>query len=334
MALSNDLVSQFAKIINNDKKEKTETTVYGTIVEHENSKYVKLDGSDLLTPVSSTTTAKNSERVTVMIKNHSAVVTGNLSSPSARSGDIDDLSEKVTELNTDYSNFVTIDKLDVEKARIDELDADNVTIKETLTTNKDDISKLKADNVTITGSLNAHEVSIESLSTNKLNVTDADSKYATIENLNATNENVRKLNEDYTNFKETSKDWVKHILDVYPVGSIYISYSHTSPATLFGGTWERISNRFLWGCDSTGTIGATGGESTVTLTIDQIPSHNHDQQVLAANSSGSTTGNCDYDSNSVGNAVEQGITTGASGGGGAHNNMPPYIQVSIWRRTA
>ena len=334
MALSNDLVSQFAKIVNNNKKEKTETTVYGTIVEHENSKYVKLDGSDLLTPISSTTTAKDSERVTVMIKNHSAVVTGNLSSPSARSGDVDDLSEKVTELNTDYSNFVTTDKLDAEKVRIDELKTDNATIKETLTANEADISELKTDNATIVGSLNAHEASIESLRMNKLNVTDADSKYATIENLNTTNENVRKLNEDYANFKEASKDWVKHILDVYPVGSIYISYSHTSPETLFGGTWERISNRFLLGCDSTGTIGATGGESTVTLTIDQIPSHSHNQQVLAANSSGSTTGNCDYDSNSVGNAVAQGITTGASGGGGAHNNMPPYIQVSIWRRTA
>ena len=334
MDLPNDLVSQFAKIVNNNKKEKTETTVYGTIVEHENSKYVKLDGSDLLTPVSSTTTAKNSERVTVMIKNHSAVVTGNLSSPSARSGDVDDLNEKVTELNTDYSNFITIDKLDVEKARIDKLDADNVTIKETLATNKDDISKLKADNVTITGSLNAHEVSIESLSTNKLNVTDADSKYATIENLNVTNENVRKLNEDYTNFKEASKDWVKHILDVYPVGSIYISYGHTSPATLFGGTWERISNRFLYGCDDSGTIGATGGESEVTLTTDQLPSHYHNQRVLAADSSGSKTGKCDYYTQSAGNIYAQGIATENIGGGKAHNNMPPYIQVSIWRRTA
>ena len=269
-----------------------------------------------------------------MIKNHLAVVTGNLSSPSASSGDVDDLSEKVTELNTDYSNFVTTDKLDAEKVRIDELKTDNATIKETLTANEADISELKTDNATIVGSLNAHEASIESLRTNKLNVTDADSKYATIENLNTTNENVRKLNEDYTNFKEASKDWVKHILDVYPVGSIYISYGHTSPATLFGGTWERISNRFLWGCDSTDTIGATGGESTVTLTIDQIPSHSHKQQDLADNSSSSTIVNCDYDSNSVGNAVEQGITTGASGGGGAHNNMPPYIQVSIWRRPA
>ena len=152
-----------------------------------------------------------------MIKNHSAVVTGNLSSPSARSGDVDDLSEKVTELNTDYSNFVTTDKLDAEKVRIDELKTDNATIKETLTANEADISELKADNATIVGSLNAHEASIESLRTNKLNVTDADSKYATIENLNTTNENVRKLNEDYTNFKEASKDWVKHILDLYPV---------------------------------------------------------------------------------------------------------------------
>ena len=84
MALSHDLISQFAKVINNDKKANSESTSYGTTVEYNGSTYVKLDGSDLLTPVETTADTKAGERVTVLIKDHTATVTGNLSSPVAR----------------------------------------------------------------------------------------------------------------------------------------------------------------------------------------------------------------------------------------------------------
>lgn len=128
--------------------------------------------------------------------------------------------------------------------------------------------------------------------------------------------------------------WYSSALDPYPVDSIYISYSHTSPAALFGGTWERIANRFLWAVDAGGAIGTTGGEQTHTLTINEMPSHSHGQYV-ATGSNGSTSVNYDYSGwSSTGKAVWQGLNTGAAGGGAAHNNMPPYIQVSIWRRTA
>lgn len=88
MALTRDIVSQFAKLVTSNTSKSGEKTVYGTIVEYNGSKYVKLDGSDLLTPVSSTTNVANDERVTVMIKNHTATVTGNLSSPSVRTQDV------------------------------------------------------------------------------------------------------------------------------------------------------------------------------------------------------------------------------------------------------
>ena len=114
---------------------------------------------------------------------------------------------------------------------------------------------------------------------------------------------------------------------IYPVGSIYLAYNHTDPATLFGGTWVRIQNTFLWAVDSSGTIGQTGGEKTHKLTVAELPAHNHGGTYTNAGTSrthawlasnGSAMG---YDSVNV-------------GGGAAHNNMPPYIQVSIWRRTA
>lgn len=115
---------------------------------------------------------------------------------------------------------------------------------------------------------------------------------------------------------------------IYPVGTIYLAYNHTDPGTLFGGTWERIQNTFLWATTSGGTIGLTGGEQEVTLTVDQIPSHSHGS-VYSQHAPG-TKGQAWY--TTAGTSLAYGAV--ATGGGQAHNNMPPYIQVSIWRRTA
>ena len=81
MSLSSDLISQFVKITKDDTKKQTESTVYGTVV-YDGKPYVKIDGSDLLTPVTTTTDVQDGERVTVLIKNHTATVTGNISSPA------------------------------------------------------------------------------------------------------------------------------------------------------------------------------------------------------------------------------------------------------------
>jgi microcystin-dependent protein len=118
------------------------------------------------------------------------------------------------------------------------------------------------------------------------------------------------------------------ILDaVYPVGSIYIAYNHTNPATLFGGTWARIENAFLWGVDSSGTIGQTGGSKTHTLTVNELPKHSHGGTYTNAGTSRTHAW-------LASNGSAMGYDTVEAGGGQPHNNMPPYIQVSIWRRTA
>ena len=95
MGLSSDLISQFVKVTNIDKKTRKESTVYGTTVEYNGSKYVKLDGSELLTPVSTTSDTKAGERVTVMIKDHTAIITGNISSPAARTEDVQENHDKI-----------------------------------------------------------------------------------------------------------------------------------------------------------------------------------------------------------------------------------------------
>lgn len=133
---------------------------------------------------------------------------------------------------------------------------------------------------------------------------------------------------------------------IYPIGSVYISTSAVSPADLFGGTWQRIQGRFLLGADSTYSAGSTGGEEAHTLTVDEIPAHAGHLPV----NSGSHTGYGDagglylsqgtmatYGTDPRGwdnNGSEMTPTGVDRGGDQAHNNMPPYLAVYMWERTA
>jgi hypothetical protein len=204
MALSNELISQFAKITTEKEETKTEEVVYGTTVSYNDTVYVKLDGSDRLTPITSTTVVKPDERVTVMIKDHSAIVTGNLSSPSARNSDVEELGTQISEFDTIIANKVDTEELNATNARIDTLNTDTVNIRKDLNAANANIETLTADNVTINETLNAQSASIDNLEANKLSVEIADAKYATIENLEATNVSVNNLSSTYADFKNTT----------------------------------------------------------------------------------------------------------------------------------
>lgn len=135
-------------------------------------------------------------------------------------------------------------------------------------------------------------------------------------------------------------------LDIYPVGSIYMSVNSTDPGTLFGGTWEQIEDRFLLGAGAAHTAGDTGGEAAHTLDLNEMPTHNHDLSMWVfsggAQSSGYRygiphKGNPDGGRRSISGVDPNGqIPWGvySKGGGQAHNNMPPYLAVYIWKRTA
>lgn len=98
MSLPVDLVSQFVKATKDVQRTKKESIVYGTVKESNGSFYVTIDGSTVLTPVDSTTSIKDGERVTVMIKNHTATITGNITSPSANQSEIRSIDDKVNEV--------------------------------------------------------------------------------------------------------------------------------------------------------------------------------------------------------------------------------------------
>lgn len=119
---------------------------------------------------------------------------------------------------------------------------------------------------------------------------------------------------------------------IYPVGSIYMSVGTTSPAVLFGGTWEQIEGKFLLASSSNHALGTTGGEETHTLTTNEIPSHNHDYTISSNQSTGS---GLKYSPAGNPDTITFGTTqTENTGGGQAHNNMPPFLTVNVWKRTA
>ena len=127
MSVSSDLIAQLVKVTNDSKPAEEETTVYGTIKTGDGGKaYVMLDGSDLLTPITTTAVVRDGDRVTVMIKNHTAVVTGNVTSPSAAAKDVDKALEavdKISEFEIIVAYRVTTDELNAIDATITNLKA-------------------------------------------------------------------------------------------------------------------------------------------------------------------------------------------------------------------
>ena len=163
---------------------------------------------------------------------------------------------------------------------------------------------------------------------------------------------------------------VNFIFDrMHPIGSYYISDDNKNPETIFGGTWQKITDRFLYASGSK-PVGNVGGEETHVLSGAEIPSHTHPFSATTntATLSGSIldmasqSKNIDIDafgcfspfqsgvSRAYGTSVDGsaydsvsfngnhnhsvGGTTGATGSSKAHNNMPLYLVVNIWKRIA
>ena len=149
---------------------------------------------------------------------------------------------------------------------------------------------------------------------------------------------------------------------IYPIGSIYISTNSINPSTIFGGSWEQIKDKFLLGAGDTYSVGNIGGESSHVLTTSEMPSHTHTwsqsnctnpgnhTHVVGADKDGGAGSNrytVHISNNNTASGQQYSPASGGAGGhthiisgsnsntgsGSAHNNMPPYLVVSIWRRT-
>lgn len=205
MSLSSELVSQFVKVTRDEVENKTDSTAYGTIVVDNDNTYVKLDGSDLLTPVSTTTVLKDGDRVFVTIKNHSAIVTGNITNPSATDTDVQngftEIGNQISKFEIIIADKVTVDQLEAEIAKINKLIANNIEATnakfETIEVEIAKIGKIEADNITINETLTAHTGKFETIEADI-----ATFKDVTTENFEAVNANIHNLNVDYGEFKD------------------------------------------------------------------------------------------------------------------------------------
>lgn len=211
----NNLATTFAKIIKEDATATKDSTVYGTAVEFNGKMYVKLDGSERMTPIETTTSIKEGDRVTVLIKAHSATVTGNVTDPSTSKSDkkdtddkIKDLSSKVSEFGTIVAGKVSTEQLQAAEGRITNLESDNVNVKNELKAHSASITDLDVKKASI-DDLKATNASIDNLKANMLTTDALDAKYATIKNLEATDASIHNLSADYGDFKKATVDDLK-----------------------------------------------------------------------------------------------------------------------------
>ena len=135
----------------------------------------------------------------------------------------------------------------------------------------------------------------------------------------------------------------------FPVGTILMTMTNTNPSTYIGGTWVEINDVFLLAAGTSHPAGETGGSEEVTLTVDQMPAHKHYTINMAHSEAGvspdyqhtvarydranTSWSDCHYQLNGISNEANAGRSS-TTGGGAAHPNMPPYLAVYMWKRTA
>ena len=211
MALSNEIVSQFAKLTNGNKETEKEDILYGTVIISDGKKYVRLDGSNMDTPISSTTNIKANDRVMVMIKDHAAIVTGNITSPSADQESVDDLNNKTDDISNQVTKFGIIVSY---KISTDDITALNATF-EAMKAISGKFSELDAVTAEIE-TLQAKIASVEYLDANDISAINAEIENiqanfgsftgVTTEDLNAFNAEITNLTARVGNFTYVSTE--------------------------------------------------------------------------------------------------------------------------------
>ena len=212
MKLTKDLISQFVKVTKDETDPVKETITYGTV--SQTGKEVYLDGSDIATPISKTADVGAGDRVIVMIKNHSATIIGNLTSPAMGS----------VEASSLIGTLVA-----------DKVQAETVVINEKLTAAEGDIKELKAENVEITDTLKAQTADIVELKANSLDAETVEAVHAAIENLDVATGYIHDLESSFGEFSElTTKNFeaVNAVIDDLDATYANIDFSNIGKAAI------------------------------------------------------------------------------------------------------
>lgn len=205
MGLSSTLLSQFAKAAVQKQKTPIETTVTGVTVMYNGKPYVRIDGSELLTPVQTTSSVGDGDRVTVMIKNHTATVTGNTSDPAASSTTVKEYGDQITEFEIVMAYKVTTKDLEAINASIDRLTATTAQIGN-LEAIDADIQNLKAKYADL------EYVNADTMDALNADIENLEAKFAEIGDLSA--EELEAINAEITNLKGYNADFTYVSADV------------------------------------------------------------------------------------------------------------------------
>ena len=205
MSLDKKVIKDFVAAVNKKEETKTPTILTGTVHREGGTVSVKIDGSESLTPVSTVINVEDGERVTLTIENHKAMITGNLSSPAARTKEVEGLKEVV-------ANKVDTAQLKAIKAEVGEISGDVANFKETttekLTAQDAKIKKIDGDvanfKETTTEKLTAQDAKIK-----KIDGDVANFKETTTEKLTAQDAKIKKIDGDVASFKETTTEKFK-----------------------------------------------------------------------------------------------------------------------------
>ena len=180
-----------------------------------------------------------------------------------------------------------------------------------------------------------NEAETERVDAEKLRVSAEEEREALMGDLGTTLDAILDLQD-----KQMGDDFI--LATAYPIGSIYMSVLDTDPASLFGGSWVRLEDRFLLGAGSYSTTnGNEGGAATHTLTEAELPNHRH---YIRYSSDGSSNNwalgylymseGADGNHSSHTDGTPKRVYSDTAGGDAAHNNMPPYLAVYMWKREA
>ena len=218
MALSNDLISQFVKLTNDETKDKPSNTVYGTVKELNGEKYVQIDGSERLTRASQVTDTKVGDRVIVTIENHTATVTGNISSPSASSERVEDLGGDIQKVAILMAGKIDAEQVVADWAKIEQLITNKLTVSDRLDAAEAVIVTLDATYARF-DELAATNAAIVNLEAKDAEITNLFAYYATLEKLEATNAkignleaedaDIRKLFANYATINKLENEYAK-----------------------------------------------------------------------------------------------------------------------------
>lgn len=202
MAISNDLALMFAKATKTTQAKDENKAITGTVVVRDGQKYVRMDGSELLTPVQTTSTIDDGDRVKVEVAEHKATVVGNFTSPSVGENVTNEINNRVTNIGILVAEKASIQSLEVERARITNLEVTKLDTVD-FTAEKAEVRTLLAEKAEIED-LEAESARITTLETTKLDAEVAEITYAAITDLEAETARINALNADYGAFKMVS----------------------------------------------------------------------------------------------------------------------------------